>query len=146
MENWRVKIAEKRFAESIQGLYTLVIGNALLFLACIIFGGESFMADKNAQFSLVSAILILSLIKVYDWKSWGANMLVVFGYLTICLVEIYVVGLPKGYVPKSTAISYGTILEIFLISLPVGYITMRLALIISILPVQIKLKKCKFPQ
>ena len=42
---WRIRLAKKRLTESVKGVNTIIIANAILFFVLLLFGGELFVED-----------------------------------------------------------------------------------------------------
>jgi hypothetical protein len=134
MKTINQKIKEYKYIDSKNGLYATVFANLLLFL-CITFS-STLSFNLHATISMISAIAIFMLIRVYDWKNQSINLFIIGGYLGIFLWEFLALGTAGVTISYQTGeyeISKGVMFDLMVWALPSMYMGIRLLAVIPLI-------------
>lgn len=123
------KIANYYFQDSYQLVYATALGNFLLVLAYLMSDITNLINNSNALISLLSGLVFLIIPLLYGWKTHSINILIVFVYFCIFLLEFFTFGIPNAAINTSRFVSKGIILEFFAGLMPYIYLGFRLILI-----------------
>ena len=134
MKTINQKIKEYKYIDSKNGLYATVFANLLLFLCITFVSTLSF--NIHATISMISAIAIFVLIRVYDWKSQSINLFVIGAYLGLFLWEFLALGTAGVAISYHTGeyeISKGIMFDLMVWALPSMYMGIRLLAVIPLI-------------
>ena len=130
------RIAQYRYEDRIQNLYTTVVGNILLAIVLWMPGFKAPLQNYPALICLATAVIFFIFIKIYDWRASLTNVLLVIFYLGLLAFEYFRFGLPGSpinYDWESYEISKGVMFDLFVAALPSIYMGIRLLLVIPLL-------------
>jgi len=128
-------IQEIKFEQSYNALKVIPVINLMLFLIFLTLGLAYISSNYFTLFSLVSGLVFLFLIWIYNWRSTLVNLIILIAYASSVIIELIFFKTPRPGMEVSHGINKGTILELLISGLPMLYKTLRLMTILFVIPV-----------
>ena len=136
----KYEIADLKFQESKRMLLVAVMTNMILYvLLCM--GNDTGPLDYRPMICLVSAFSIAIGIWKYNWTNQRMNIGFLIYYLTLVLVEIYILGVPDTPLHLGGRHSKGMLLDMIIVVLPLFYLGLRIISITPSFEVMMKYRK-----
>lgn len=144
MMNTRIKFALEDFQVSVNSLYgTVAVNLGLLFLLSFPDFSQG-LENVHIQACLISAVLLITLRRTYNWENQTKNVLILGVYLLIYYWEYMKAGLPAyaiNYDFERYQMGKGVMVDMLLWCLPLIYAAIRVAMGFTILWVVLQRKK-----
>lgn len=136
-------LASYQFENKKGGLKAVIFGNTLLFVLAFFGNFNNFHISPFALMSLISALLVFGINRVYNWKNAMTNFKIVSAYLLIFIFELILFGIPNSIMEINAGISKGIFMEILFYIVPFVYTGIRIALVIPLVMIYLVSKDLK---
>lgn len=125
-------ITQYKIEDAIQSINIIPLGH-FVFLLCFFPMG---MANPRLFVSLGIVLLFWGLKKYYTWQSSSVNLVLIFVYLAVVLIELVIFGFPSILLDISNnGLSKENIFGILIAMLPYVYVGLRVVLVFPLLSV-----------
>ena len=122
-----------RFENAMAGVKTVAFGNFFLLVMILTGTGEAVGFLTHGFFCLIAGSVIFLGTLTYNWSNPKINLIFLFIYILILIVELYILGIPERLMTPGRGLSKGFFFDMVVYMVPFVYIGIRVTCILPLM-------------